>query len=53
MDEESIVGEDTIIGIIQFIEDEAPKGKLVAQGLIVYSNQWGRSPIAAGRATDR
>ncbi len=45
MDEESIVGEDTVLGIIDFIENESPKGKLVGQGLIVYGNFWGRNWI--------
>jgi len=47
MDEESIVGEDTILGIIEFIEEEAPKGKLVGQGLIVYSNYWGKNLLTS------
>ncbi len=47
MDEESIVGEDTILGIIDFIESEAPKGKLVGQGLIVSSNYWGRNLLTS------
>ncbi len=47
MDEESIVGEDTVLGIIDFIEREAPKGRLVGQGLIVYSNYWGRNLLTS------
>jgi len=38
MDEESIVGEDTIVGIIDFIENKSKEGKLIGQGLIVYPN---------------
>ncbi|MGC9105101.1 MAG: glycosyltransferase family 2 protein [Thermoprotei archaeon] len=40
MDEESVVGEDTVLGIIDFIEEG--KGE-IGQGLIVYPNFWGRS----------
>jgi cellulose synthase/poly-beta-1,6-N-acetylglucosamine synthase-like glycosyltransferase len=40
MDEESIVGEDTILGIIDFIENK--KG-LIGQGLIIYSNFFGKN----------
>jgi len=47
MDEESIVGEDTILGIIDFIEREAKRGKLIGQGLIVYSNFWGKNLITS------
>ena len=47
MDEESIVGEDTILGIIDFIEREAKKGKLIGQGLIVYSNFWGKNLLTS------
>ncbi|ACS33091.1 glycosyltransferase family 2 protein [Thermococcus gammatolerans] len=47
MDEESIVGEDTILGIIDFIENEAKKGKLIGQGLIVYSNFWGKNLLTS------
>lgn len=43
MDEESIVGEDTILGIIDFIESVSKEGKLVGQGIIVYSNFWGKN----------
>ncbi|MEM0379859.1 MAG: glycosyltransferase family 2 protein [Desulfurococcaceae archaeon] len=45
MDEESIVGEDTIVGIIDFIENSSNDGKLVGQGIIVYSNYWGVNKI--------
>jgi len=41
MDEESVVGEDTILGIIDFIENESKKGKLIGQGLIVYGKVFG------------
>ena len=47
MDEESIVGEDTIVGTIDFIENESKKGKLIGQGLIVYSNFWGKNLITS------
>jgi len=40
MDEESIVGEDTILGIIDFIENK--KG-LIGQGLIIYPNFFGKN----------
>ena len=40
MDEESIVGEDTILGIIDFIEN---KRGLIGQGLIIYSNFFGKN----------
>ncbi len=43
MDEESVVGEDTVLSIIEFVERYAPRGKLVAQGMIVYPNFWGRN----------
>ncbi len=44
MDEESIVGEDTVLGIIDFIES----GKsLIGQGLIVYSNFWGANRLTS------
>jgi len=41
MDEESVVGEDTVISIIDFIENEGSRGKMAAQGTIVYPNFWG------------
>ncbi len=44
MDEESVVGEDTVLGIVDFIENM--RG-LIGQGLIVYSNYWGRNLIAS------
>ena len=44
MDEESVVGEDTIIGIIDFVEHER---KLIGQGLIVYSNFWGTNKLVS------
>jgi len=47
MDEESIVGEDTILGIIDFIEKEGKKGKLAGQGIIVYSNFWGKNILTS------
>ena len=47
MDEESIVGEDTVLGIIDFIENESKKGKLIGQGLIVYSNFWGENRLTS------
>ncbi|HIP90465.1 MAG TPA: hypothetical protein EYH22_02840 [Candidatus Nanopusillus sp.] len=47
MDEESIVGEDTIIGIIDFIENKSKNGKLIGQGLIVYSNFWGKNILTS------
>ena len=40
MDEESIVGEDTILGIIDFIEN---KRGLIGQGLIIYPNFFGKN----------
>jgi len=43
MDEESIIGEDTILGIIDLIMNECKKGRLIGQGLIVYSNFWSRN----------
>ena len=39
MDEESIVGEDTILGIIDFIENKG----LIGQGLIIYPNFFGKN----------
>ncbi|HIP84056.1 MAG TPA: hypothetical protein EYH15_00995 [Methanothermococcus okinawensis] len=45
MDEESIVGEDTILGIIDFIEKQ--KGKLAGQGIIVYPNFWGKNILTS------
>jgi len=47
MDEESIVGEDTVLGIVDFIENESKKGRLVGQGLIVYPNFWGKNILAS------
>ena len=43
MDEESVVGEDTVLSIVEFIENSHRHGKVAAQGLVVYSNFWGRS----------
>jgi len=40
LDEESIVGEDTILGIIDFIENK--RGE-IGQGLIIYSNFYGKN----------
>ncbi len=40
MDEESVVGEDTILGIIDFIEN---KRGSIGQGLIIYSNFYGKN----------
>jgi len=40
LDEESIVGEDTILGIIDFIEN---KRGLIGQGLIIYPNFYGKN----------
>jgi len=40
MDEESVVGEDTILGIIDFIENN--RGE-IGQGLIIYSNFFGKN----------
>jgi len=40
LDEESIVGEDTILGIIDFIEN---KRGLIGQGLIIYPNFFGKN----------
>jgi len=45
--EESIAGEDTVLGIIDFIENESKKGKLRGQGLIVYPNFWGRNKLTS------
>jgi len=47
MDEECIIGEDTVLGIIDFIENESKKGKLIGQGLIVYSNFWGKNLLTS------
>jgi len=47
MDEESIIGEDTVLGIIDFIENENKKGRLIGQGLIVYSNFWGKNKLTS------
>ena len=47
MDEESIVGEDTIVGIIDFIENKSKEGKLIGQGLIVYPNFWGKNILTS------
>jgi cellulose synthase/poly-beta-1,6-N-acetylglucosamine synthase-like glycosyltransferase len=44
MDEESVVGEDTILGIIDFIENN--RGE-IGQGLIVYSNLYGKNLLAS------
>ncbi|MCI4455386.1 MAG: glycosyltransferase [Sulfolobus sp.] len=44
MDEESVVGEDTILGIIDFIENN--RGE-IGQGLIVYSNLFGKNLLAS------
>jgi cellulose synthase/poly-beta-1,6-N-acetylglucosamine synthase-like glycosyltransferase len=44
MDEESVVGEDTILGIIDFIENS--RGE-IGQGLIVYSNLYGKNLLAS------
>jgi hypothetical protein len=41
MDEESVVGEDTILGIIDFIEGEG-RNKVLGIGLIVYPINWGK-----------
>jgi cellulose synthase/poly-beta-1,6-N-acetylglucosamine synthase-like glycosyltransferase len=40
MDEESVVGEDTILGIIDFIEN---KRGVIGQGLIIYPNFFGKN----------
>ena len=40
MDEESVVGEDTILGIIDFIEN---KRGVIGQGLIIYPNFYGKN----------
>jgi len=45
MDEESVVGEDTILSIVEFIEGAQEHGKMAAQGLVVYSNFWGKSVL--------
>lgn len=39
LDEESVVGEDTIAGIAEFIKENG-NTKFIGQGLIVYSNFW-------------
>jgi hypothetical protein len=44
MDEESVVGEDTILGIIDFIENN--RGE-IGQGLIVYSNLFGKNLLTS------
>jgi hypothetical protein len=44
MDEESVVGEDTVLGIIDFIEEK--RGE-IGQGLIVYPNFWGKSLLTS------
>jgi cellulose synthase/poly-beta-1,6-N-acetylglucosamine synthase-like glycosyltransferase len=44
MDEESVVGEDTILGIIDFIENN--RGE-IGQGLIVYSNFFGKNLLTS------
>jgi cellulose synthase/poly-beta-1,6-N-acetylglucosamine synthase-like glycosyltransferase len=44
MDEESIVGEDTVLGIIDFIENN--RGE-IGQGLIVYSNLYGKNLLTS------
>jgi hypothetical protein len=44
MDEESVVGEDTILGIIDFIENN--RGE-IGQGLIVYSNLYGKNLVTS------
>lgn len=40
LDEESVIGEDTVLGIIDFIENK--RGE-IGQGLIVYSNFFGKN----------
>ncbi|MEM1986689.1 MAG: glycosyltransferase family 2 protein [Nitrososphaeria archaeon] len=47
MDEESIVGEDTVLGIIDFVEKKSKKGKLVGPGLVVFSNYWGKNRLTS------
>ncbi|PVU74453.1 hypothetical protein DDW11_05995 [Sulfolobus sp. SCGC AB-777_G06] len=44
MDEESVVGEDTILGIIDFIENN--RGE-IGQGLIIYSNLFGENLLTS------
>jgi len=46
MDEESVVGEDTILGIIDFIEGEG-RNKVLGIGLIVYPINWGKNLIVS------
>ncbi|MCD6324084.1 MAG: glycosyltransferase family 2 protein [Desulfurococcales archaeon] len=47
MDEESVVGEDTVVGIVDFIERSSETGKFIGQGLVAYANKWGAATIAS------
>jgi len=44
MDEESVVGEDTVLEIISFVEDQ---DREVGQGVITYPNFWGRNLLVS------
>lgn len=44
MDEESVVGEDTVLGIISFVEEG--RGEL-GQGVITYPNYWGTNLLTS------
>ncbi len=47
MDEESVVGEDTVVSIVEFIERSYRDGKMAAQGMVVYSNFWGKNILTS------
>jgi len=47
MDEESVVGEDTVISIVEFIEKSYREGRMAAQGMVVYSNFWGKNILTS------